>query len=105
VTLGLFHGSVPHVLVLCHRAGTTEVEGYPGHPLPSLSELVGLHEAMSLAARPARVLAVALNTAGLDAAEAAEAVADAARETGLPTADPVRNGAASLLDAVLVATG
>jgi uncharacterized NAD-dependent epimerase/dehydratase family protein len=105
VTLGLFHGSVPHVLVLCHRAGTAEVEGYPGHPLPSLSELVGLHEAMSLAARPARVLAVALNTAGLDAAEAAEAVADAARETGLPTADPVRNGAASLLDAVLVATG
>jgi uncharacterized NAD-dependent epimerase/dehydratase family protein len=105
VTLGLFHGSVPHVLVLCHRAGTAEVEGYPGHPLPSLSELVGLHEAMSLPARPARVVAVALNTAGLDAAEAAEAVADAARETGLPTADPVRNGAASLLDAVLVATG
>ena len=34
VTLGLFHGSVPHVLVLCHRAGTAEVEGSPGHPLP-----------------------------------------------------------------------
>ncbi len=104
VTLGLFHGSVPHALVLCHRAGTTEVEGYPGHPLPSLAELVRLHEEIALRARPAKVVAVALNTAGLDTDEAAEAVADAARETGLPTADPVRDGAASLLDAVLSGT-
>jgi D-glutamate N-acetyltransferase len=104
VTLGLFHGSVPHALVLCHRARTTEVEGYPGHPLPSLAELVRLHEEIALRARPAKVVAVALNTAGLGADEAAEAVADAARETGLPTADPVRDGAASLLDAVLAGT-
>ena len=104
VTLGLFHGSVPHALVLCHRARTTEVEGYPGHPLPSLTELVRLHEEIALRARPAKVAAVALNTAGLGADEAAEAVADAARETGLPTADPVRDGAASLLDAVLSGT-
>ena len=105
VTLGLFHGSVPHALVLCHRAGTTEVEGYPGHPLPSLPELVELHETISLRVRPAKVVAVALNTAGLDDDEAAAAVADAARETGLPTADPVRDGPASLLDAVLAAAG
>jgi len=40
VTLGLIHGSVPHLYVLCHMAGTTEVEGYPGHPLLPLPELV-----------------------------------------------------------------
>src|SRR4029453_17702254 len=34
VTLGLVHGSVPHAFVLCHRAGTAEAEGCPGHPLP-----------------------------------------------------------------------
>jgi uncharacterized NAD-dependent epimerase/dehydratase family protein len=105
VTLGLFHGSAPHALVLCHRAGTTEVEGYPGHPLPSLPELVELHERMSLPARPARVAAVALNTAGLDEEAAAAAVAEAARDTGLPAADPVRDGAESLLDGVLAVTG
>jgi D-glutamate N-acetyltransferase len=105
VTLGLFHGSVPHALVLCHRAGTTEVEGYPGHPLPSLGELVELHQTMALPARPARVAAVALNTAGLDDESAAGAVADASRETGLPAADPLRHGAESLLDAVLAVTG
>ena len=48
VTLGLIHGSAPHAFVLCHQAGTTEVEGYPGHPLPSLPELVELHEAIAL---------------------------------------------------------
>ena len=52
VTLGLFHGSVPHTLVLCHRAGTTEIEGSPGHPIPPLAELVELHERASLPRRP-----------------------------------------------------
>ena len=101
VTLGLFHGSVPHALVLCHRPGTTEVEGYPGHPLPSLPELIALHEQIALARRPTRVAAIALNTAGLDDDTAAAAVESASLETGLPAADPVRHGADDLLDAVL----
>jgi uncharacterized NAD-dependent epimerase/dehydratase family protein len=104
VTLGLFHGSVPHVLVLCHRAGTTEVEGYPGHPLPGLGDLVELHEQVSLPRRRARVAAIALNTVGLDDAAAAAAVASAAAETGLPAADPVRDGPGTLLEAILDAS-
>ena len=105
VTLGLFHGSAPHALVLCHRVGTTEVEGYPGHPLPSLRDLVVLHETMALRARPAKVAAIALNTLGLDDDAAAAASAEATRETGLPAADPVRDGGGTLLDAVLAVTG
>jgi uncharacterized NAD-dependent epimerase/dehydratase family protein len=105
VTLGLYHGSAPHALVLCHRAGTTEVEGYPGHPLPSLGELVELHERIALPARPARVAAIALNTAGLANGAAEAAVEAAASETGLPAADPVRQGAGVLLDGVLAVPG
>jgi uncharacterized NAD-dependent epimerase/dehydratase family protein len=101
VTLGLVHGSAPHVFVLCHKAGSTEVEGFPGHPLPPLTELVELHERSSLPARPAKVAAVALNTAHLDEADARAAIAEAADETGLPTDDPVRFGAGRLVDAVL----
>ena len=93
VTLGLFHGSVPHALVLCHRVGTTEVEGYPGHPLPSLRDLVALHETVALRARPAKVAAIALNTLGLDDDAASGREAEATSETGLPAADPVRDGA------------
>ena len=36
VTLGLVHGSTPHAFVLCHKAGATEIEGCPGHPIPPL---------------------------------------------------------------------
>ena len=105
VTLGLVHGAAPHAFVLCHMAGITEVEGYPGHPIPSLRELVELHERISLPARKARVACVALNTSGLgDDEQAREAIARAADETGLPADDPVRFGADLLLDAVLELT-
>jgi uncharacterized NAD-dependent epimerase/dehydratase family protein len=101
VTLGLVHGAAPHAFILCHRAGTTEIEGAPGHPIPPLSDLVELHERMSLPARHAEVVCIALNTAGLDDAEARAAVEVAGDETGLPADDPVRFGAGRLLDAIL----
>jgi uncharacterized NAD-dependent epimerase/dehydratase family protein len=101
VTLGLYHGTAPHVLVLCHRAGDTEIEGCPGHPIPSLAELVELHERLALPVRPARVAAIAVNTGRLSADAAHVAVAAAAAETGLPADDPLRFGADRLLDAVL----
>jgi uncharacterized NAD-dependent epimerase/dehydratase family protein len=101
VTMGLVHGAVPHAFVLCHLVGSSEVEGFPGHPIPSLPELIELHHRASLPARRAHVAAIALNTRGLDE-DAARAAADAAqRETGLPADDPVRFGAGRLLDAVL----
>jgi uncharacterized NAD-dependent epimerase/dehydratase family protein len=101
VTLGLIHGSAPHAFVLCHLAGSTEIEGYPGHSLGTLPELVELHERMALPARPAKVAAIALNTRHLDERAARAAIADASRETGLPADDPVRFGAGGLADAVL----
>jgi uncharacterized NAD-dependent epimerase/dehydratase family protein len=103
VTLGLIHGSAPHVFVLCHRAGSTEIEGFPGSPIPSLSELVELHERIALPLRPARVACLALNTAHLEEDEARAAIAAAGGETGLPADDPVRFGAGPLLEAVIEA--
>ena len=92
VTLGLVHGSAPHAFVLCHLAGQTEIEGYPGHPLISLPELVELHERMSLPARKATVAAIALNTRELGEDEARAAVAAAAGETGSSSTIPSGSG-------------
>jgi uncharacterized NAD-dependent epimerase/dehydratase family protein len=105
VTMGLLHGSAPHAYVLCHKAGERFVDEDERFPIPPLSELADLHERMSLLARPARVVAVALNTSALGEDEARAAVAEAERETGLPANDPVRFGAGNLVDAVLALKG
>ena len=102
VTLGLVHGSAPHVFVLCHAAGATEIEGSPGHPIPPLTELIELHERISLPARKAKVVCIAVNTAAIASDdEARAAIAAIAKETGLPADDPVRFGVQHLLDALL----
>jgi uncharacterized NAD-dependent epimerase/dehydratase family protein len=105
VTVGLIHGSAPHLYVLCHEVGRTVTEGDPTEsPIPSLPELVDLHERMSLKRRPAKVVAIALNTSPVPEDEACLAIAAAEEETGLPADDPVRFGAGKLLEAVLNST-
>jgi uncharacterized NAD-dependent epimerase/dehydratase family protein len=102
VTLGLIHGSAAHAFVLCHKAGAVEIEGCPGHPIPSLPSLVELHERVALPRRATKVVCVALNTSGLRSEEDARAAITAAgAETGLPVDDPVRFGSTFLLDAIL----
>src|SRR5262245_13660809 len=103
VTLGLIHGSAPHAYVLCHTAGQPYVDDDERFPMPSLAELVELHERTSLLARPAKVAAIALNTRVLDEDEARAAVAAAEAETGLAADDVVRFGADRLAHAVLEA--
>ncbi len=100
VTLGLLHGSAPHGYILCHKAGERFVDENPCFPIPPLSELVNLHERISLIARPAKVLAVALNTRDLDDAAARRAIDEAEAETGLPAGDPVRFGSTRLVEAL-----
>ena len=96
VTLGLVHGAAPHAFVLCHAAGSTEIEGCPGHAIPPLRDLVELHERISLPARKAKVACIAVNTAALrDDDDARRAISEIAEETGLPADDPVRFGAAA----------
>ena len=102
VTLGLIHGAAPHAFVLCHRVGSTEIEGCPGHPIPPLRELVELHERIALPRRRAKVACLALNTGHLESeGEARAVIASVEESVGLPTDDPVRFGSGYLLDALL----
>jgi uncharacterized NAD-dependent epimerase/dehydratase family protein len=105
VTLGLFHGSAPHALVLCHVPGQEYVNDDPAFPMPSLRELIELHERSALLARPSPVVALALNTRELDEPAARAAIEEAEAETGVPSDDPVRFGGAKVVDAVLARTG
>ena len=104
VTLGLLHGSAPDLLVLVHKAGATAVRNYPDLPIPPLTELIAAYEGVARPVRPARVAAIALNTADLASDdEARRAAAGAEAETGLVADDVVRFGPDRVLDAVLAA--
>jgi uncharacterized NAD-dependent epimerase/dehydratase family protein len=58
-------------------------------------------EAAHLTNPAARIVALSLNTGGLEDEQAAAAIDMVARETGLAVTDPVRHGAAALADALL----
>ena len=105
VTLGLLHGSAPHALVLCHQVGQEVIDEDERFPMPSLSRLVDLYERSSLIARPAKVVAIALNSRNVDEEGARAAIAAAEAETGLPADDPVRFGSERIAAAVLDGVG
>ncbi|BCJ27752.1 DUF1611 domain-containing protein [Actinocatenispora sera] len=104
VSLGLLHGTAPDALVLCHIAGARDL-GHLPLPIPPLPQVVAMNEAAATwgGGPAARVVAIALNTGHLSESEAADAIAAATGETGLPAVDVFRSGPAPLLDAILAA--
>ncbi len=91
VTLALLFGCAPDALVLVHMATRTRIEGYDA-PILGYRELIRSYEAACAGVKPAPVVAIALNTFGLDEAGARAAIADAQQQTGLPCDDVVRFG-------------
>ena len=72
--------------------------------MPPLNDIIALYEDIASAcgtfARPVTV-GIAVNTAHLDADEAARATATIQDETGRLTVDPVRDGAKDLVQALM----
>jgi uncharacterized NAD-dependent epimerase/dehydratase family protein len=101
VTLGLIHGSTPHAMVMVHKPGMADhdFDHLPeaSFPIADLRGFIDLHERVAGMVAPAQVVAVALNTSLIaDEAAARRMIAATEAETGLPTDDPYRFGAASL---------
>ncbi|MDB4888895.1 MAG: hypothetical protein JWL61_750 [Gemmatimonadetes bacterium] len=92
VTYGLIHGSLPHAQVMCAQPSRTAINRCEWVKIPPLVDFIKMSEAATSALRPAPVIAVALNTYDLTDDDARRVVDQVARETGLPTTDPVRFG-------------
>jgi uncharacterized NAD-dependent epimerase/dehydratase family protein len=101
VTLGLMHGSCPDCLILCSADPAEEV--FRGVPRPSPARVARLYEEVAALIKPAPVVAVSLNTRGMEEREAQNLIAAVADETGLPAADPFRSSAKPILEAILQA--
>jgi uncharacterized NAD-dependent epimerase/dehydratase family protein len=100
VTLALLYGAAPDALVLCHMVARRHIEGF-NTPVLSYREMVRSYESLCSGVKPAKVVAIALNTHGLSDAEAHKAIEQARSETGLPADDLVRFGAEKLYDSIV----
>jgi uncharacterized NAD-dependent epimerase/dehydratase family protein len=103
-TLPLIRGTQPTHLVLVHRAGMRHLKDFPDVPVPALAAVVSLYEMVASAAGAfARVpvAGIAMNTWGLDDAQARAEIDATATLTGLPCTDAVRYGVDSILDVIL----
>ena len=103
-TLPLIRGTQPTHLILVHRAGQTQIRRFEQVTIPPLAKVIELYETVAAAGgayAPAKVVGIALNTGHLTAVESERAIAQTQAETGLPCADVVRQGGATLLQAIL----
>jgi uncharacterized NAD-dependent epimerase/dehydratase family protein len=100
VTMGLIHGSLPHAFVMCHQPSREHINNATWVKIPPLKPFIAMHEMMVQYLRPAKTIAVSLNTYDLSDRAAKAAIDRIADETGLPTTDPVRYDPAPIVDAI-----
>ncbi|MCP5153034.1 MAG: DUF1611 domain-containing protein [Ectothiorhodospiraceae bacterium] len=102
VTMGLIHGAQADALVLCHEPTRKHMRGLPEYPIPDLAECLDANlRAAKLTNPDARFVAVSINTSRLSQADADAYLAETEKRLGLPTVDPVRQGVARIVDAIL----
>ncbi len=101
VTMALIHGGQPDALILCHEPTRTHMRGLPHYPLPTLENLRDLALRLARIANPdCRVTGISVNTAALDEPQALECLREIENRMNLPAADPFRQGASRLVDAL-----
>ncbi|MGL4512644.1 MAG: DUF1611 domain-containing protein [Lacipirellulaceae bacterium] len=101
VSCGLLHGTNPHGMVFVYEVARTTIRGMDHLPLPTLRSGIDAYEHLAAFGYPAKVIAIAMNSRRVSAAEAEAERQRLREEFGLPVADPIRHGPDELCDAVL----
>ena len=103
-TLSLMRGSCATDLIMCHRAGMTQLRKPEWVKIPPLTEFIQLNEDLASVCgslTKAKTLGIALNTSMLDEQSAKAEISRIEDEVGLPVEDVVRFGAAKLSEKLL----
>ncbi len=102
VSLGLLHGAQADVLVVCHEAGRTMLDGMEGYPVRPMAEVIATNLNMARLTNPqTRLGGIAVNTSRLTNEEANAVLAAYAAEFDVPVFDPVRTGVHAVVDFLL----
>lgn len=98
VSLGLLHGGQPDAFVICHEPTRTRLRNVD-HPVPSIGDVIDMTVRLGRMTNPdIRPVGIAINSAALDEAAARDCLAEAEETYGLPAVDPIRTGAARIVD-------
>lgn len=99
VSLGLLHGSQPDAIVVCHDATRTELAGWPGFPLPAISDCIERNVLLGQLTNPEiRCVGVCVNTSGIADNKRQSYLATISDETSLPCVDPIIDGCNEIVD-------
>ncbi len=102
VTLGLYHGCVPHGLVMCYEMGRDKVYGMDHLAIPPLKDIMCVYEQTADHGYPCKFIGVAMNTKNIKDDAAVEAERQRLKdELGLPVCDVIRHGPDELVQASL----
>ena len=99
VTYGLMHGTMPDAMIMCHQP--TRIKDDLGLVLPDMNRLIRLHKEVINIFRPAKVVAIGLNSVGLADEQLKNVAENIEDETDLPTVDAFRFGPQKLTDVLL----
>ena len=101
VSLALLHGTQPDAFVVCHEPTRRTMRNVEA-PIASIEDVIEHTVALGrLTNADIRCVGIALNTALLSSVHAADAIAETRRTFGLPACDPLRDGVADIVDALL----
>ena len=99
VSLGLLHGSQPDAIVVCHDATRTELAGWPGFPLPAISDCIERNVLLGQLTNPEiRCVGVCVNTSSIADNKRQSYLATISDETSLPCVDPIIDGCNEIVD-------
>lgn len=100
VSLSILHGALPHALVFCHRLGAERIKVWET-PIIPITELIRMNEELTVFERPAKVVAVGVNSFGYTEEDYRREAEKLEADTGLPVLDPIREGGAGRLVDIL----
>lgn len=102
VSLALLHGSQPDALILCHDPFRTEIDDYPGFPIPPIEQVIDLHLMLARRTNPnVKCVAIALNTSAVSIEEGENICVLYENKHGIPVFDPLRSDLSRIVDTVI----
>lgn len=99
VTLGLLHGAMPDMMVMCHEPN--RIKDTFDYPIPDLNELMEWHVSLLKPFKEVEYAGISLLTHGLSEVKSKKEIKNYSKKYGLPVSDIVRFGAEPILESIL----